>query len=734
MSTSSADAVTHLHDSASPPSPEVILDGLQGAIAPVRTDATYRLGILTVTFVMILLPLIYIALIALVAYLVYWHAVTNVGMLEHGRGRGKLMVLLAYATPMVVGGIMTLFMMKPLFARPAKAKAKRSLARNDEPLLFAFVERICKAVRAPMPKRIDIDCQVNASASFRHGLWSMLRGNDLVLTIGMPLVVGMSLRQFAGVLAHEFGHFSQGAGMRLSYIIRVISFWFTRVVYERDAWDEWLEKTARQLDFRFGIVLHLARFFVWLSRRVLWVLMVVGHMVAGYLMRQMEFDADRHEARLAGSDVFATTVRRLYELNIANSGAQQDLGQFYEDGRLGDDLPRLVLINTTQLRPEAQEKITELIAESKTGRFDTHPADKDRIESARRENAPGIFRVEGPAASLFRNLDACNQAVTLQYYEEIFGEEFRRDAVNPLDELLTRQNLETESAKSLARYFQETFNVIRPLPVPDGAIDPGEVPAEQLIAEVREARERMNEAIPCFRSAFEQFDETDTHLLQAHCAASVFAAREKPNAQQFSFAVGNANAVQEASQAARLKAEHTEPELARFEKAAKDRLTAALRLLYSSQVAAQLEDAAALQADSQRFLALLQQMNQLISKNVALRNARTSLGILFSYVKQDSNSAALVNQITSEAKTLHQLLTEIKRELQSIEYPFDHAQGAMSIGDYVIRNIPADDEMGSLYEAAGTALERMGTLTTRSLGRVARIAERVEAAVGITAA
>jgi hypothetical protein len=63
-------------------------------------------------------------------------------------------------------------------------------------------------------------------------------GNDLVLTIGMPLVAGMSLRQFAGVLAHEFGHFSQGAGMRLSFIIRSINLWFMRVVYERDDWDE----------------------------------------------------------------------------------------------------------------------------------------------------------------------------------------------------------------------------------------------------------------------------------------------------------------------------------------------------------------------------------------------------------------------------------------------------------------------------------------------------------------
>jgi hypothetical protein len=33
---------------------------------------------------------------------------------------------------------------------------------------------------------------------------------ELVLTIDLPLVAGLTLKQFTGVLAHEFGHFSRG--------------------------------------------------------------------------------------------------------------------------------------------------------------------------------------------------------------------------------------------------------------------------------------------------------------------------------------------------------------------------------------------------------------------------------------------------------------------------------------------------------------------------------------------
>ena len=216
---------------------ELVTSAFEGTIEPVKVPLTYRIGILLVSIVMVILPLIYIALIGLVGYSVYYHTVNHVGMLEEGRGRGKFFILLLYLTPMIAGGFLFVFMFKPLFSRPARSPENRPLRRDSDPLLFGFVERICDIVQAPRPKSIRIDCEVNASASFDKGMLSML-GNNLVLTIGTPLVAGLNTRQFAGVLAHEFGHFAQGAGMRLTYIIRTISYWFTRVVYERDEWDE----------------------------------------------------------------------------------------------------------------------------------------------------------------------------------------------------------------------------------------------------------------------------------------------------------------------------------------------------------------------------------------------------------------------------------------------------------------------------------------------------------------
>ena len=116
----------------------------------------------------------------------------------------------------------------------------------------------------------------------------MLR-RGLLLTIGLPLVAGLSVRQFGGVLAHEFGHFAQGSGMRVTALVRQINYWFARVVFERDHWDAKLDAWSRNNDWRALIVVNLARAAVGASRLVLKGLMKIGHAVSSFLLRQILF-------------------------------------------------------------------------------------------------------------------------------------------------------------------------------------------------------------------------------------------------------------------------------------------------------------------------------------------------------------------------------------------------------------------------------------------------------------
>jgi Zn-dependent protease with chaperone function len=171
---------------AAPCSP---LDGFNGTILPTEVSPLYKSGLALVALGMVLLPLFYAAVVAFTAW-ASWDC------LVHG----------AWVVS-VPGVILVAFMLKPLLAKRPPQPVTYTLLREKEPLLFDFIDRICALVRAPVPRRVDVNCEVNASAGFPRGMLSVL-GNELVLTIGLPLAAGLNMREFAGVLAHEFGHFA----------------------------------------------------------------------------------------------------------------------------------------------------------------------------------------------------------------------------------------------------------------------------------------------------------------------------------------------------------------------------------------------------------------------------------------------------------------------------------------------------------------------------------------------
>ena len=99
----------------------------------------------------------------------------------------------------------------PVF-RPPPPDAGTGLSRLDEPALFAFVDRLADKVGCPRPDIIRLNLDVNASAYYETSFFGSRR-RPFTLTLGLPLVGGLTLTQLAGVIAHELGHFGQrGSG------------------------------------------------------------------------------------------------------------------------------------------------------------------------------------------------------------------------------------------------------------------------------------------------------------------------------------------------------------------------------------------------------------------------------------------------------------------------------------------------------------------------------------------
>jgi hypothetical protein len=112
----------------------------------------------------------------------------------------------------------------------------------------------------------------------------------------------------------------------------------------------------------------------------------------------------RYEIRLAGTETFIATSKRLHQLNY---GAQEFLkalflGKITEaSGNLARDMVR----HCEALDWVDEKRMKRRLKRQKTGWFDTHPSTNDRIEAAKRENAQGVFHSDLPADVIFNGFD-----------------------------------------------------------------------------------------------------------------------------------------------------------------------------------------------------------------------------------------------------------------------------------------------------------------------------------------
>ena len=702
-----------------------ILAAFKSDIEPVRVSLAYRLVTALVSVVMLLLPLVYISIIAGVGFGVYYHAVHSVGILTAIRGRGAILMFLVYVSPIVVGAIAIVFMIKPLFTRYDRSEKERWLNRDSEPLLFAFIDRICEAVHAPEPSRIRVDCDLNASASFRRGYLSMLAGNDLVLTLGMPLVGGMTMQQLAGVIAHEFGHFSQGTGMRLSLLIRRISMWFAQVVYQRDEWDDWLAGAAAELDFRISWILYLAMLMVWLTRKILWILMVIGHAVSGMLQRQMEYDADRHEARLAGSQGFVSGTRQLRKLGLAYRGMQSQMSQFYREGKLADNLPKLLMSTTQHLPKDALAALQKSEAEEKTGWFDTHPCDRDRIENALREEAEGVFHLHRPASELFRNFDAICKGTTEDFYRQIFGQRLKPSEMKCTDKLIEQQDATDAEARVVEDYFFGSFSVDRGLRLDSALLEPPQDPKAELQL-LNVSRKHNSENRDEYAKLLEKYSTYDSDVVQSNLAITMHRAGIYSRRMPFTLPVKNLEEAKTTNRKSKRKLEQTSTKLQNFEQAAARRFHSALKLSLHAAVASRITTDAKIQKRTKQLVETLHRLNMMLGSYNEARQLFGQLTILLDQLSGNEANQDYISEVLRHSSVLQKKLTQLRSTIHGQTYPFDHAGGKVSLAEYVIGDHPPADDVGAIMNAGDQLTSAFPELYNRVVGKLVVVAQRVE--------
>jgi Zn-dependent protease with chaperone function len=421
-----------------PPSPTNVPADLT---APSRS---YKIRVLFVLFSLIAFVLLYFAMVVGTAYFSYW-SFTQIGVAPkparsntYGAYRGQYEQTKDqsgwWAVPGIASAVMCLFLVKGFFKRQRLDPSLHvEIGEDEAPELYAFIRCLCKETRAPLPRRIFLSPEVNASVFYHSSFLNLFLPARKNLLIGLGLVNRLNLSEIKSVLAHEFGHFSQSS-MKLGTYVYTSNRIIVELVYGRDWLDDVVAFLGR-IDIRVAI-------FAWAFAGILWgVRKGLEQLYKGInfanlaLSRQMEFNADLVAVSVAGSDAGVNGLARTEFANEALMQAWQELSAaadhkmytrdlFYHQTRAAEYLrvlrkdPNLGAPPPLPDDPTQKTQVFQPGDQGVPSMWASHPSNYDREQNAKRI----YIRVpldERPAWVLFSREEVVREKVTRRFYEVV---------------------------------------------------------------------------------------------------------------------------------------------------------------------------------------------------------------------------------------------------------------------------------------------------------------------------
>jgi Zn-dependent protease with chaperone function len=696
-----------------------------GPAPRVRLSAGYKVGLFVVALGMVLLPLIYVGIIGSVGWGMWWWATHAVNWFfshsNSGGARFHWMIVLAYISPLVVGLMLLLFMIKSLFSRWRVHEYAVPISHEDHPEIFRFLGQLCRELGAPIPSRVDVTMAVNASAGFRAGFASMF-GNDIMLTFGLPLVAGLDCREFAGVMAHELGHFTQRTAMRFGYIIHTVNGWLYRAAFQRDEFEYWLEEATEEGSWSF-LVFGFARLFILITRGIMWLLFLAGYAMSSYMSRQKEFHADACAVAVAGTEGFLGMQHKILLLSVSSAQAGVQF-QGRVAPKLPDDWSTYIAMLSAQCGGEFQGKVLAAEAKKKTRWDDSHPADVERSERARRANEPGIIQDSRPATVLFNNFRELSRDLTLGSYLLM-----RRGEPVPETQLFAVEPAQAEAVldtspeeTAIKSYFGGLGLIVRPVLLgtePRLSFGMANTKLEQL----RQAREFLQQ--PLLAEYRESLKQVDATMLQAIQANALLQAGVMVDLESFPLCQCDLAGLPDLPGAIHAAQEQLGRAVEPFDQAAGARLLTALSLLRTPEVTAVMPNTQQLQDEVIDLLHVFGRLGAVFPSLLELRREFAGLQTLLD-ARPQNNSELMDAAVSDLTRRVNEHLARIRAALGSVAYPFEHVKGRITIADYAQGKTYDPDPALMAASGARSHLEMLFALYHRVLGRLIAIATEVE--------
>jgi Zn-dependent protease with chaperone function len=324
-----------------------------------------------------------------------------------------------------MGVLIIIFLIKFIFSKVSADNSHLiEISKADEPELFAFIEDVVKQVNTNFPKKVFISSEVNASVFYDSGFWSMFLPVRKNLHIGLGLMNAVIVNEFKGILAHEFGHFSQRS-MKVGSYVHNVNHVLHNMLYDNSGYEKMVGRWAGLSNYFSLFVMggvKMVSGMQWVLGRV-YNVVNINYMA---LSREMEFHADEVAANVAGPQALATSLVRM---DLASHSLSSVLN-FYQD-KIADNVKPsdifaqhhyVMAFSANEYGLNFEHGLPVVTLETKSrfnkskltfeDQWSSHPSDNDRIKRLETLNIVVENTDTRPALSLFSDVDKIKEMVT----------------------------------------------------------------------------------------------------------------------------------------------------------------------------------------------------------------------------------------------------------------------------------------------------------------------------------
>ncbi len=624
-------------------------------------------------------------------------------------GGEAIPVVFQYALPLCLMVLISVLLARPFLGRLTQTEAPYKLSPEKEPLLFALIHEICERGGIRPPMEIQLNCRVNLALQSKAG-WSGLISKETVLTIGLPLIAGLTLRQFAGVLAHELGHYRETKDPRVSFLIYRVNRWLYRRSHEADS----VEVRARMAlqKPKHNPIQKLILLVSAGSRYVFTGLLWIAKRISFKRLRDQEFMADDFQSQIAGTDEFRNTTLKMHLMHLAYDQVLEEVAKSSGDRGLPENFPGLVITRANKLKSDGQGALKEQLTRKTTQIQGLHPADSERIQRIESNPRERIMIGNGNVASVFENFDASCRTASTRLYNELLNKRITQS------QLIANAQFDPDTARSHPQYSQLNDYFLN-LFCPSSYISVGDyekhlkLPRSERVQQLHQLCSEIRRASPEARKAVADY-------VAARQAFFELAARNKwleLDKKEYEAEVFETLTKQVYSARAWLRD---------FERPYTERLELSL--------AAALSDAAA--EGSAALRTLKNKVDPLIATQQALVENQNLILEVYRYAGQGTVAETYAREnikfrgqpLIEELERLNTLYEELRSKLNRIPYPLPSPAGQVSVLEHLEWHSPTtnpESKTSVTWKIYGTlsGLERIHIDVISALTRLAQQAE-----------